>query len=272
MLQLKVIRHFDLPNDGLPEVPRPRIQDYYEEIEHLMNHGRLIVLYGDIGSGKTTFLDSMITRVTDNTKVIRMAALASEYLKIGHILRECIEVLSDGQVRPRRDIVAMKHQVRRLMGQTRRQQHKRILLVFDEAQRIHGNTLKAIKNMMEELVYLDMRNMFSVVLSGHPSLGLKDGLPHEVDIRAHKFEIPTLTRAELTRLYTFYPFSEPLVQFLAKTSLPVLEAIHIAEQITTEGYAAGLQEIPLEFYTGEKPKQKPLSEQLEDNQQLAATG
>ncbi|MBN8222909.1 MAG: ATP-binding protein [Spirochaetes bacterium] len=164
-----------------------------KRIRETVRSDHMLALYAPTGTGKSTALDISIGRMTDSgrTFIMRTTAYNPGADISGSIINIMIGELM--QQKPRRDILARLTQLKG--GLLEHSRKKKIVLVIDEAQDMHHQTLYAIKKLHELGSSVMRRNLFSVILSGKP--GLQNLITaEELNFRFGVHEMQPLSKAE----------------------------------------------------------------------------
>ena len=131
--------------------------------------GRLVVVSGLVGSGKTHLLRRIEDELTRAGKVTVAKSLAVDKRRtsLTSLIEAMFYDLSPGdraQVKILKQAERRERDLRDLMKKGRRP----VVLVVDEAHDLHHNTLTGLKRLME--VVADAGVLLSVLLVGHPRL------------------------------------------------------------------------------------------------------
>lgn len=117
----------------------------------------MVSIVGERGIGKSDAINLTLDKLGVRRVVVTRAQ--KEKITIADIEKAIILDLSDES--PKRGAETCSRQVRRIMGEASRKQ--KIVLVIEEAQRIHGATLKSLKTL-RELEWLGEKELFTVIL------------------------------------------------------------------------------------------------------------
>ncbi len=134
----------------------------------------MLSVVGERGIGKTTAIREALEGAS--ARIINVDPADRERLTIGDIEKEMIMALSDEK--PRAGRVIRSKQLRRIVGEASRKNE--IVLVIEEAHRLHGQTLRSIKTL-REMEWMGERNLFTVVFVGQSDPMNKAGVS-EVDV------------------------------------------------------------------------------------------
>ncbi|QII11216.1 hypothetical protein KsCSTR_18370 [Candidatus Kuenenia stuttgartiensis] len=143
------------------------------------------------GQGKTRAVDSILREM--EVKEIRLFTSDKEKVLVGDIERALITDLSEEPVRRTREIRA--RQLRRIVGEASRRQE--VVLVLEEAHRLHGQTLRSLKTM-RELDWMGQNPLFTIIMIGQSNPMGKPGVD-EVRLRTDTIEMKGMTAAEVKR-------------------------------------------------------------------------
>lgn len=151
------MKHFSSPTGDL----------YAHEIQKTIEDVGFIAVTADYGAGKTHLMQRVKQLLEGQAvTVIQSVDLSDRQVTIGSILRDVILALGE---EPKRSSSALSHQAVRLLGQAVKVQRRRVCLVVDDAHRLHGETLSALKRLRER-DFAGVAPLLSVVLLGHPTL------------------------------------------------------------------------------------------------------
>jgi type II secretory pathway predicted ATPase ExeA len=151
----------------------------------------VVSIVGDRGIGKSRSVMGALRQM--GVKVITVRSADRARILITDIEQAMVIDLSDETPRRGREIRA--RQLRRIIGQASRTQ--RVVLVIEEGHRMHGQTLRAIKNL-RELDWMGETELFTVVLIGHSDPMSKPGLA-EVRLRSDAVRMHGLTKKDVVR-------------------------------------------------------------------------
>ncbi len=164
-----------------------------KRIRQTVQSDKMLALYAPTGTGKSTALDISIGRMSNSGRIFIMRTTA--YNPGADISGSIINIMIGElmQQKPRRDILARLTQLK--AGLLEHSLKRKIVLVIDEAQDMHPQTLYAIKKLHELGSSVMRRNLFSVLLSGKP--GLQNLITaEELNFRFGVHEMQPLTKAE----------------------------------------------------------------------------
>lgn len=235
-----LIKHFGLKELG--QYAGPAHQHAITRISDAVTHREMLAVVGEFGSGKSELVD-MAARANADALWVYVQAPDRERLTVGGVQAALIHALGE---HPKRANVAASMQLARLLGEAVRREKKKIVLVIDEAHRIHATTIRAIRDL-RELRYAGHTHMLSVILIGQPPLVDKINRYGEVSMR---FDLLHLTEAEGWMTYRerinflaarFGPALEPdLVHRIAEISRGPLHMDNRVRDLMEKARAAGL--------------------------------
>lgn len=163
-----VLEHFGLIREfkksGYYETPD--LNQIFKDIKNDIQYGRLIVVTGIVGSGKTVFLRRLKDSLLQENKVIVSRSLAVDKVRatIDTLISALFYDLSDKEIK-----VPTKPEKReRELNDLIKSKKKPVLLCIDEAHDLYYQTLTKIKRLIE-VVEAD-GGILSVLLLGHPKL------------------------------------------------------------------------------------------------------
>ncbi len=160
-----LFRHFGLNADAL--YWGSAHQSYGTRVQDAVESRRMIAVVGSFGSGKSHLVREALTHV-DRLEVVYVNNPDRERLRIGQIVSAMITVLSDDT--PRRDNMARCFQLARVVGEKVVVNRREVVVVIENAHRLHSNTLLALKDLRESTIYKGRDFLFSVVLVGQEPL------------------------------------------------------------------------------------------------------
>lgn len=134
---------------------------------------RMQAVIGPFGCGKSHLVRESIERWPFHRKLhqVYVNHADRERLRIGHFLTAIIGELSEE--RPYRDSIARQNQAARLIGERVINLGHEVVVVVENAHRMHGNTMLALKDLRESLMYRGQAFLFSVILVGQEQLRSK---------------------------------------------------------------------------------------------------
>lgn len=154
-----------------------------------VDYEAMISVIGARGIGKTTAIRNALYGISKTPILIDPAD--RERITIGDIEKEMIMALSDEH--PRAGRVLRSKQLRRILGEA--SSKSSIVLVIEEAHRLHGQTLRSLKTL-REMDWMGKRELFSVVMVGQSDPMSKRGVS-EVRLRSDSVYMQGLTQAEV---------------------------------------------------------------------------
>lgn len=150
----------------------------------------MVTICGERGIGKT----EAIRTALDHVKDVRMVTVhrgQKEKISIGDIETALVMDLASGES-PKRSGEARSRQVRRIVGEASRKQ--KIVLVVEEAHRLHSNTLRSLKTL-REIQWMGESELFTVVLVGQSDPMSRAGVS-EVRLRTDLVRMQGLSAEE----------------------------------------------------------------------------
>jgi len=149
----------------------------------------MVSIVGERGVGKTRAVKDALKSLRVRTVLVRSSDKAR--LMIGGI--EGAMILDLSEEKPKRGGEIRARQLRRVLGEASRNQ--KIVLVIEEAHRLHGQTLRALK-CLRELTWMGETELFTVVLLGQSDPMNKGGVA-EVRLRSDTIHMKGLTENEI---------------------------------------------------------------------------
>ncbi|MGA3114830.1 MAG: ATP-binding protein [Syntrophobacteraceae bacterium] len=151
-----------------------------------------ISIVGERGIGKTRAVNTALRGL--NINPVRILTPDKTRVTAADIQEALlIELVPDEKVRQDREIRI--RQLRRVLGEASKR--GAVVVVIDEAHRLHGNTLRSLKNL-RELAWMGETHLFTVVLIGQSDSTQKMGMS-EVRLRTEVVQMHGLTAAEIGR-------------------------------------------------------------------------
>jgi type II secretory pathway predicted ATPase ExeA len=144
------------------------------------------------GMGKTEAIRQALAE--RDIHEVRILSADKERLVIADIERELIYALRTNQEEaPRRTRVVRAHQLRRIAGDAAKK--KSVVLVLEEAHRMHAQTLRSLKTL-REMDWMGMSPLFTVIMVGQFNPFRQPGLD-EVRLRTDRVEMRGLLPKEI---------------------------------------------------------------------------
>lgn len=141
-------------------------------------------------NGKTTALDIAFQDQDLDCHVVRLITPDKERVVVSDIEKALILGLSKETCTRTKEVRA--RQIRRIIGEAAKE--KPVVLILEEAHRMHGQTLRALKTF-REMEYHGMRPLFTVVMVGQYDPMTKRGVD-EVRLRTDTVKMKGLAPAE----------------------------------------------------------------------------
>ena len=148
----------------------------------------MVSIVGERGIGKSEAVNAALAKLGVRRVVVNRAQ--KEKTTIADIEKAIILDLSDES--PRRGAETCSRQVRRVMGEASRKQ--RIVLVIEEAQRLHSATLRSLKTL-REIEWMGETELFTIVLIGQSDPMNRAGVS-EVRLRTDMIRMQGLSANE----------------------------------------------------------------------------
>ena len=196
-MRVEVMQHYGikLPFDQAGYYETEHHAQLLKDIRGAILQGRLIALYGVIGSGKTVTLRRLQQQLKEENKVIVSKSLAVEKhsIKLGTLIAALFYDLSTGkQVRIPTQGEKRERELRELVKKNKRP----VALFVDEAHDLSAHTLTGLKRLME--VIDDGGGRLSVVLAGWPKLrnDLRRPSMEEIGFRTDTFSLDGITGSQ----------------------------------------------------------------------------
>ncbi len=155
----------DLRNVGYFETEQSR--QVFKDVKAVIKQGRIIVLSGMVGCGKTTTLRRIQTIIGQEREILvsRSMSVDKAHTTLNTLLLALFFDLStDKEVKMPAQTEARERKLEEMV----KKRQKPVALFVDEAHDLHGNTLIGLKRLMELFQQCD--GTLSIVLAGHPKL------------------------------------------------------------------------------------------------------
>jgi predicted kinase len=179
-----LIRHFGLQQDAL--YWSTLHETYANRIRDAIESRRLIAVIGGFGSGKSTLVQEAIGSL-QSLEVIYVDNSDRERLRIGNITQVMVSSLTTET--PRRDNTSRQFQLSRVIGEAVLLKRREVVVIIENAHRLHHETLLALKDLRESVRYKGQNMLFSVILVGQESLRAKLDRFGEVAFRTRPIEL-----------------------------------------------------------------------------------
>jgi type II secretory pathway predicted ATPase ExeA len=196
-MRVEVMQHYGikLPFDQAGYYETEHHAQLLKDIRGAILQGRLIALYGVIGSGKTVTLRRLQQQLKEENKVIVSKSLAVEKhsIKLGTLIAALFYDLSTGkQVRIPTQGEKRERELRELVKKSKRP----VALFVDEAHDLNAHTLTGLKRLME--VIDDGGGRLWVVLAGWPKRrnDLRRPSMEEIGFRTDTFSLDGITGSQ----------------------------------------------------------------------------
>jgi len=149
-----------------------------------------ISIVGERGIGKTRAVNAALREL--KIKPVRILTPDKSRTTASDIQEALLIELAPGE-RVRQDREVRVRQLRRILGEASKRES--VVVVIDEAHRLHGNTLRSLKNL-RELDWMGETHLFTAVLVGQSDSTQNIGLA-EVRLRTDVVHMHGLTGSEI---------------------------------------------------------------------------
>lgn len=187
--EYSLLRHFGLDAEAL--YWGDAHEKYAQEIRDAVDSRRMMGVIGGFGIGKSELVRTTLDEIS-GLNVIYVNNPDREHLRIGQIISAM--VLSLSTEAPKRDTIARGHQISRIVGEKVAYRNQKVVVVIENAHRLHGNTLLALKDLRESTIFKGKAFLFSVILVGQERLVSKLAQYGEVRYRTTNID---LTKGDL---------------------------------------------------------------------------
>jgi type II secretory pathway predicted ATPase ExeA len=229
-----------------------------KELKKTISQGRLIALSGIVGSGKTTFLQRLMSDLAKSKGILVSRSLAVESDKVS--LSTLITALFyDLSTEKDLKVPTQPEKRERQLLALIQKCHHTIALFVDDAHGLHHSTLVGLKRLIE--LVSNNGGKLSVVLAGHPKLknDLRRPALEEIGGRTYIFFLEGIRGFQ--EQYIQWVLSEATKKECKPDELITLDAISfLAERLSTplqieqyltlamtEAYRVGVKPITTEF-------------------------
>jgi general secretion pathway protein A len=138
-------------------------------------HRGFIVLTGEVGTGKTTLLRTLLTRLDGNTAVAFVFNSTLSFEELLEYMLHDFGIAKAGETRVERLVTLSSFLI------ARRRAGQNTVVIFDEAQNLDAATLERIRLLSNFETATD--KLLQIVLVGQPELGAKLALPELRQLR-----------------------------------------------------------------------------------------
>ena len=152
-----------------------------------------VSIVAESGTGKTRAVNHALNEIK-NLRVVRVQTADRERITVADIERSLMYDLSTEPIKRTREVRA--RQLRRIIGEASRDQ--RIVLVLEEAHRMHGQTLRSLKSMLD-IEWMGKDRLFSVIMISQYD-PMRGKVVEEMKRRSDTVQMQGLTASE-TRDY-----------------------------------------------------------------------
>ena len=229
-----------------------------KELKIAIAQGRLIALSGVVGSGKTTFLQKLMTDLTKSKEVVvsRSLAIESDKVRLVTLITALFYDLSPDKLEK---VPSNSEKRERLLLELIQKARLPVALFVDDAHGLHSTTLVSLKKLIE-LVRSNGERL-SVILAGHPKLknDLRRPTLEEIGGRTQAFSIEgirgqeskyiewLLTQAAKDKVKPSDILSSETIEFLAERLSTPLQIEQYLTLAMNEAYQVGLKPITPDF-------------------------
>jgi type II secretory pathway predicted ATPase ExeA len=229
-----------------------------KELKKTISQGRLIALSGIVGSGKTTFLQRLMSDLAKSKEILVSRSLAVESDKVS--LSTLITALFyDLSTEKDLKVPTQPEKRERQLLALIQKCHHTIALFVDDAHGLHHSTLVGLKRLIE--LVSNNGGKLSVVLAGHPKLknDLRRPALEEIGGRTYVFFLEGIRGYQ--EQYIQWVLGQTTSSKIPPTEILTVEAISfLAERLSTplqieqyltlamtEAYRVGVKPITSEF-------------------------
>lgn len=229
-----------------------------KELKVAIAQSRLIALSGVVGSGKTTFLQKLMTDLTKSKEVVvsRSLAIESDKVRLVTLITALFYDLSPDKLEK---VPSNSEKRERLLLELIQKARLPVALFVDDAHGLHSTTLVSLKKLIE-LVRSNGERL-SVILAGHPKLknDLRRPTLEEIGGRTQAFSIEgirgqeskyiewLLTQATKDKVKPSDILSSETIEYLAERLSTPLQIEQYLTLAMNEAYQVGLKPITPDF-------------------------
>ena len=229
-----------------------------KELKVAIAQGRLIALSGVVGSGKTTFLQKLMTELTKSKEIVvsRSLAIESDKVRLVTLITALFYDLSPDKLEK---VPSNSEKRERLLLELIQKARSPVALFVDDAHGLHSTTLVSLKKLIE-LVRSNGERL-SVILAGHPKLknDLRRPTLEEIGGRTQAFSIEgirgqeskyiewLLTQATKDKIKPSDILSPETIEYLAERLSTPLQIEQYLTLAMNEAYQVGLKPITPDF-------------------------
>jgi hypothetical protein len=161
-----LLRHFGL--DAHARFWSDRHEEQAARIRRAVEGRRLLAVIGRFGSGKSVLVKETLDE--GSARPVYVNNPDKRRLRISHVVTALVSKLSTES--PRQDMIARTSQLARVLGERAVLRGQEIVVVIENAHRMHANTLLALKDLRESALFQGVAPLFTALLVGQePLLG-----------------------------------------------------------------------------------------------------
>src|SRR5215471_4641071 len=224
-------------------------QQLLKDLKAAIHGGGLVAVTGIVGSGKTVLIARLQQQLRDEGQIEVCESLAFEVAKVTLTTLK-LALYYDLATEKDGDITGKPEKSERALMKVMGRYHKPIALFIDDAHDVHGQTLRALKQMIEKTGRRGSR--LTLVLAGHPRLrnDLRRPAREETGARTTVFEFEGI-QGQQRRYITWLleqcaPAVDPLeilfsdaLELLATRLNTPLQIEHYLTRILEQAYRLG---------------------------------
>jgi type II secretory pathway predicted ATPase ExeA len=269
-MRVEVMQHFGLTQPlsqaGYFETEQHKL--LLKDIKEAIQEGKLIVVCGVVGSGKTVTMRRLQQQLKEENKITVSKSLSVEKhsVKLSTLIAALFyDLATDKKVQ-----IPKGEQRERALRELVRKNKRPVALFVDEAHDLNGHTLIGLKRLME--VIEDGDGRLSVVLSGHPKLrnNLRRPTMEEIGFRTDVFNLDGIVGSQREYIHWLLKSctksetsidsiltAEAIDQLATRLRTPLQIQLHLALALEA-GYQTGETPISVDLI------ESVLSRQLDD--------
>lgn len=233
----------------------------FKEIKSAIEQGKLIVLSGIVGCGKTTAIQAIKRELERENKVLvaKSQLPEKEQVKIGALM---LTLFADLETDKKFKIPTQAEMRARALQALIVKRKKPVVLFIDEAHDLSSKTLKRLKLLME--MVNECNGILSVILSGHPKLknDLRRPSMEEIGSRTSIFTLEGIQGQKEN--YIEWLFGKCLKKGTKRTDIFTDEAIDRLTDCLATPLQIG-QHLRLAFDEAFRAGQKPVTAEIIDS-------
>jgi type II secretory pathway predicted ATPase ExeA len=144
----------------------PQLQQVLKELKLAIKDGKLIVLSGIVGTGKTATLQKIQELLAQDKEILVAKSLSVDGSQTT-LATLVVALFYDLATEKGFKVPTRPEHRERILRDLIKKRHKPVVLLVDDAHDLHSKTLLGLKRLIE--IVRDGKGTLSVVLAGHPN-------------------------------------------------------------------------------------------------------